>query len=1799
MPEIIDPAVAELSPNLYNAARISGLDQASAKMLNQLSKQYKLGKQLIAMGDAKGRNEFLNLDPKVRQNIQAFFPEREMFADEKGAIRQFLEFVGKGAIAGPKLIASPIMKGLELLEGWEKTVKTAYPAARQAGEAREAERLGLPVTKRTDFSSGVLRDIYDGKNNWQWEKVAAYEERYGVALTTLARANAEGRTVEGAIDLYGNADEEMMAAVAFMYDKPEKFNEIRDALAVDAQISPGRDIVNDVLLSGKTVNGSYWANKALKFIGIDLSTKKGKKMALDIAGVNNLRQAETKLKEKISGPIDGFYTIFGDPLTYIGLGLPAVAKLATRGVAGIRVGVGEALKMSAFKSKGQRFAEQFKFVSERQGIESGYAWLFKEPEIKTLWDDQLGPRLKDFKEADTPVKKAGVLESIKFDFPEWYNEDTIKTLASNLETFDAAGAQKYFTHVDDANMMLNGRVNGISFRRNGIPYARRTRLATSAMHRIAYSVFNPSSEVDLTTKELLQQAEEKTEKAWTLITKVGTDENNLLNPEIDEIFSIQEDIKGARRLAYKLGVASTRIPGPVFFGEDAIKTADNIRSTASLVLPKNIANAVTMMLLDETLDVQLTAMRNMQYAYMKRLGLKEDDILNILQKTYNQEAGFTPVPDLPIADQFLEQMHPMAYTIQNGQGTLAASGAIEPSQLTKGIAQLPFDMIYQLSATAKLDKLNKATPAKNLIMAFNGFARSNFVRIWNNNWAAYTLVPRLGIRTNVDEGFFYYLTKPVTDLMDFVSTKFQKDIRGMEAVTGSSAAIGPWKGSAYYLANKFDLKINGKAFDPRQTLTAPERAELTEQIRAGLSKELGYEVPLSEVAPLVIKDTILSRIEEILKVDSEGWENWKRLFRHNSNFSDSLTASMGARDLAVGKFDRDFFDASFSVDQLALFVKEMGLEKSSQYTPREISKLSDREVGIAMWDNFLLRFGFNQVKLFEGRWLNPVNAFYDNNGLKTNIDFARARTNIMEQMGATYNDVTGLYDVLDEAPLKAALSNFGETVYFRQKGLSDAEIARIYSERMLQDMRFAFHGSADGFNQNFYDLMLKKHEEVVKAASRQKKPQVYSWSRAATNITWKEFDEATLGMRPVSGYVNTRLVSGGKVTDLDGLKQDLGTIEKVFEKFPDKALEMMDRQVTGFFRLPAMKVAIDKGFRDIKPFEANLAARHYKAIMENNPRIDPEVARQQAELIAEKTATNVVVNMATDAVLEFVDNPTIRSNFAMSIRHLGRFVRATEDFHRRIYRLYSNEGPRALLRMRLLNYGLENFGSVYEDENGDEYLVFPTDIVMNAATQKVVQKLTGDENFKVGAFNDFTLKFRLINPSFSPDAGQPAFAGPVAGLGVLVAKALLRDLPIVSAVLPADWEDKIYPWTNKAADYLDMFAMGHIGKNTDLGEALKVSMPMLASIGWETVKPAEKNKMKTNFVLQGISYLEAYGNGLPDNANAQEKKEYLYRLRVAADNLAWGQAMLGMISPGFPTLKDSKGLPEFMRDNGISTWSSAFWDIYNGVLKSDQEVSNPFEVALAAFIGSNPGKAVYTIPRNEKASRVFINKTDELKKWATDNKKFVDTYSESGIAYIFSPKIGEYNPDVYNWMESVGLVSQPDMKKYLEKVQIATDKEKYFAIGDSMNEKLANTADYSERRQIIALAERERQLILMSNPELEAALLETDSKGELNKMLRDIGSAALNPNSPMSDETRVSMQFAVDQVRSFIDFSDNMVNKRSYSFSSDRTKLKQNVLAILGELSFDPAVKEATRLIFVPLMNKYSRDAISASPERG
>jgi len=484
---------------------------------------------------------------------------------------------------------------------------------------------------------------------------------------------------------------------------------------------------------------------------------------------------------------------------------------------------------------------------------------------------------------------------------------------------------------------------------------------------------------------------------------------------------------------------------------------------------------------------------------------------------------------------------------------------------------------------------------------------------------------------------------------------------------------------------------------------------------------------------------------------------------------------------------------------------------------------------------------------------------------------------------------------------------------------------------------------------------------------------------------------------------------------------------------------------------------------------------------------------------------------------------------------------------------------------------------------------------MNTAIQKTLSAFNID--YKVGSFNEFAFKFRLINPSFAPDAGQPAFAGPIAGLSITAAKGFLRDLPVVSAFLPPSWEDVIYPWTNEVANYLDKYTMGHIGQNTDVGDALRMAFPMMATSAWDALSPADINKNKGNAVYQAMSYMEAYGNGLPDGADSKEKRRYIQNLKTASGNVTLAQAMIGMISPAYPSLKDAKGLPDFIKENGISTWSSAFWDIYEGVIKSDPDVANPFELAVAMFIGQNPGKAVYTIPKTNKAFKAVIAKTDELKDWAINNKRFIDDYNESGIGFIFAPKVGEYNPDIYGWMESQGLIERADFADYLNKVQIARDKEKYYAINDVLAEKLANTTDYGQRQSLIALADAEQQSLLLSNPELEDSLDDNISGRDLKTMFRDIRGAIDDKASPISDGTRAAMRLAINEVQGFVDYSTNPAYKQLYTFTDDRRRMKEEVMTILGELAFDPAVKEATRLIFVPMLNKYSRDVVGASIE--
>jgi hypothetical protein len=1772
MPQTIknlSPSVAQMSPNLYKTALEIGMSEVDAKLVDQQARSWKLGQQLLTKSKEKARKEFLALDPIVKNNIYTLFSDEEIFQPEKTTTQKVLNALTWPVRNTIKVAASPLVEGFKLVERYGKALNVPYTAYRQKQQG-------------ADYSKAVLNDAYNGVNSWKWDEVAKYEEKYGKALTTLARGTAERRSIGKSIDLYGGFDDQIAQAIQYAGDNPEKFQILVDEISQDAQVSPGRDLTPQVSQIMQIQDNSL-GYKMWKFIGIDLKTAKGARQFKSVA----------------SGPLDGVYQIVIDPLTYTGVG--TAAKAAVRGVGNYPISFGEAYKrFGGFQTKGQKLAAKYQFIAERGGVEEGMAWAFQERSVKKLWDEQLGPRIKAYDEAEGPYAKAQILESMKFDFPEWYNTDTVMTFAKN-RVFDAESARKFFTYVDDTNMMVNGTVDGISFQRNAIPFARRTRLLTSAVHKTAYEIFNPTAQSK--TGELLAKAEKDSLSLIETLSKVADEDNVLVNTRIVDELELEQDVNKARQILFKMGQSAKRSPGMIIWGEDSAKTADAIRSTAAAVLPNDLANAVTIWLVTQPENIQLTVVRNLQYAFMKRLGIADEDAFDILSRTYNDTSGLHAAPNTPWPEEWADLLHPAVYETQNNVPYLVSRGVVHPSQLKKGIAPLPYDELYRLSAREKVRNLgknvpdNKATyPFRAASELFGGVTRSTAATRYSNWWAAGTLAPRLGMRTNVDEGMMYALVNEAESVFLLGASKREQDLAAMTAITGSRSGVGPVKGGFFWLAKKFNItRANGRPIDPRDAIPAAEREEIKLRIKQALEEKLDINVPLSEISNLEIREALISVAEDIYPnvVGTQSWNNLKRVMRHQPNFGGAVINSMSAKSILGGKVTPDFFESTFGLDSFSLFLKEHGAEIGTRWTPREVQKLSEMETASAMWRLFNIRFGFNEYKITEGRYFSPVSAFFRHGALKTRNNVEMAQKDILAQMEVYYDDTIGAYTSSNEELTDLALRPFSQVIGLRQKGYSDPEIAKMLVDDMLADMRYVFHGSASltSYNKRLYDLIVAREKEVIKVEDKLGRGYSNTWSKAVASLNWNEFNDATVGFRPITDYINSDIVINGKSIDLDGLKE-VQTFGEMMDKFPNAIMELMDHQVTGFFRLPALKVAVDKAFRQLKPYEEMLVTRHKNAMLESDPFMKPELAEERARLLAEKQTSEIAVQQASNSVLEYVDNPNIRSSFAISIRHLGRFVRATEDFQRRMFRMYTKQPLRALYRMRLLHMGLESAGSVYTDEKGDDYVVFPTDVIINSAINPVLAKLTGNENLKMPTATQYAIKWRLVNPSFAPDAGAPAFAGPQAAMAILTAKAFLRELPLVP------FRDRLSPYTNWAADKLDMFAMGHVGKNTDLGEAVKIALPMFVSGLGGAFTPQESSRVKTSAVMQAMAYHQAFGYTLPENATTQQKKDYINALKISANNIIAGQFILGNLNPSYPTLKDSAGLPGFIKQTGVSSFKSSFWDIYDGILRNaGPDVTDPFGLALATFIGKNPNKLAYIVPRNTKAMQVFINKTDNLKSWVQNNRGFVDTYKE--IGYIFAPKIGEYNPDIYSFMEAENLVDEVGLLDYLDKIQVAADKEEYFAYVKQEKEDLSKVADYGTRKAIMAQYQRNRQLLMYSNPLLEEAINNPDNRGTLKIQLNTLADAVNAPKSPIAKDTRASMQLIIQKVRGFIDFNENPYAKNAYDFQDKKAASKEELAQLLFDLSRSNfEIREANRLIFTPILNSYARSVVGASPER-
>ena len=1427
--------------------------------------------------------------------------------------------------------------------------------------------------------------------------------------------------------------------------------------------------------------------------------------------------------KNISGVLDFVYQLAIDPLSWMTGG---TSKAATRGTQ---------LANTILKAG--------------PDVAGGVRQVFQNKSVIKLWDKQFGPEIKRLADAKGAAEKAVIRREIGQNFPGYNNDEALDFFVKH-KMFDAPAAEEVFAQADNVHHLLSGRLDGMIYRRNGVVTARTNRrFRQGYINRLdAFANSKRSAkEIDTPGEDLMKE-----------LVKSGKDSDLAVNPNLQEAFAAENDIN---KLRFKIGRMMARTPGGqrILTGENAVKTVETFRNYSRLVMNRDMADFVAQKFLASTEAEQIVIIRNVYGTIMQRAGIEDVRIVEeYLKKTHNGRSGFTTTQRQEIDPQFASVLEKDVYDVVNEVPIVTGSSGIHTSQLAGGVGPLPLAEIAM--------KSHEISTKGSLLKAIGGATESKFAKNYVDFWSVATLFPRLGIRSAVDEGMMHLLTAPAKDIFAFARGK-----KAGRASTGYTMQTG----SETYITGKLR-----KAFG-KEKLSQFLSIEARNDLIAKLAKAEG--VSPAELDHLRINNEIIKRLELYTKgMNKEDLKSWKDAMLSSPDILRSMADSTAARTGGTGQFDEVFTNERIDMSALTFALNAIGkeatgkgLKKGSRWSEIDVAKLiaaNPKYLTLAHYDNWYIRFAAptNHGKKFG---VHSAPAFFNNNGLKTPEDMTAAIKDMLNDFNIYRVDSGLVIKTGGEAKVKEFVDMFADTVLQRERGKSDADIANIYIQRMLVDMRDNFHGGPRLYNEKLYDGVRANFAALKKRAAANNEELKDGWLKATQMIDYNQFEGMTKGFQP-SGLINTSIEF-----------PDFTDIESAWKRTGVKLMEEMDRQVNAILRQPAVMASylnLRKSHSGIEKAKIQAAITREVNSKAPNAYKSAEARAKMEERITSqvtKEHTELLLEQAVDTVLKYVDNPSIRSNFAVSVRTVGRFYRATEDFWRRVYRM-KDVSPTVLYRMRLAHLGLSSSGMWHEDANGQPYLMMPMDNIIFKMTDNSIKALVGQSAYKQPMFNNITFKLQNMNPSFSPDSGLPLLSGPVGAFSVLLVKNIVGVTPI--------------PGTERLSQDIDNFALGNMGDNTDLTRAL---MPVTLSKLWSILPFNEKTRQEVTAAQQAVAYNAANGIMLDPSATDEEKYAYLKAIRISAHNIIALRSVLGLISPFTPSLQESKDIPDYMLDTGITSLRNEFFDIQQAIIeKYGDDVQDPYELALSMFIGKNPGKIVYTVSRDEKATNVIIDKTLQMRNWALNNKSFIGKYGQAG--YIFGPHTGDFNAGVYNWLQAADLLKDKSLETYYDDVLVAEDKQKYYDIGSWETKALSTETRISERQKIITMATDARNGLKTSNPLLNAAL--TGGGNEIateEGILASIEQIVTDPTAPIDDGLRMKMKTATKAMRDFISFSVNVRNQGLFNAAKLKSDYRDNVEKIIRDLGIeDPTIREAMRSSFNSILKFYSRDTYKAAP---
>ena len=1819
-PNAYDPYLANANPQMYAAINAGNPAPEDLTVVNNIQKMLAIDLELKHNPSLnKAKDRYSNLDPAIQQGLKFLNPDADYLEPKKNFLGLFKEEMVNTFKSPFRTVMNVAEQAINLGQINYRMNRNAYSVGANA-PGSEMDKLKAEfeyITKAKNWS-----DSWDGHNQWDSKVDEDLKSKHGDALSFLVKAQIDGKKPGDVIREWGGDNiAGIMGAIYAMADynsylaykaagKEKDHPMSDDAKAYlkakedyyQHQRSFGRDITNWANRNHPPKDGGIWGNLLIPMLlsaptlggGGVYATKDGKKWM-----VENPNPFSKNPYVDPSGPLDAAWSITTDPLTWLTGGsskaLTQSEKLAEQFINAGKAGIANEVRVADLFANPSFYSAHDKMVASLNGLRE--ARLNKSPEAGALYT----AFAINFPKYDNPIIIDHLLTTKVLD-----------DAGREVNVTDMNTLQRFFERGENVNWIVSGRVNNVGYyRENHVMLERDVRLGTDKVRAAWEKTFNG---IDSTAPNGVATEATIAERAASIEKTFGEKRvpGVLGDPEVEA--TVKELTKHGKNLTrgYSRVMAIHPENVQIFTNNDMV--------LKSLPAFRDFARVIT----GDKLVANMIAERFLGVDPAERM-----DMLYTMFKIYTDKIGLSATPEgLKRQKAFLDGV------FGDGFGMGPLDEIVTPAHLMKDdVLQIPNGPSQMLHTTEgismpRFEQLHQdlyETMGRGPLKFIRAFSYEKSATITGQIWTLAQLFPKLGIRGAADEATVAFFTATPKAIFEFTSGKG----RAVSNVTAAYAAteknigmvkamlLGKRNPAKYVSAREREIMQADVKIDRSYTRSDGTVVNKYEYVSADEYFGAPYEERLA--------NKVIARFGGKLSDEEQAYLRTHLL--NNSHAMESLAQSSVGATFGNTMVRGSMAQELYGKNEFARFLDEKALSQTGEFRTIAMKDLSESSITEAHYDAFWRYFGKNTWSHGKNREVVDFgNLFIKHNALRTLEDGEAYVDDVMRGVGFEKDELGKWVVGKDGDSARATdafVTRFSQTAQLRLLGKTDAEIAEGLIRKGRDELYTIFHGSPEAFNENLYNMVkFKMDEGFEKIMKSSKKTITDPKARAkweADNMSpsyhvrktpFAEFEDVTRDFRFKGETLKTEL-------DF----KELGVaVEGQFAKFGRMAWEMMDRQINDLYRADAFAVKLLEQRSKMKPDQLQYVE---DLVKQGTTRSD---AMLQADIFFDNRATS----NAIDELMKYADNPNVRTQVAWNMRVVGRFNRANEDYYRRMYRYLKDHPDKVIYRAGHLNQAMDASGAFYKDDQGNQYILIPNDgvfwrtiapafaAIMNPLTtvteigKGLISLSKGEQEaalahfefFKQPQWNQYTGKISMLNPSYSDSAGVVSLQGPTMAASVLGMRQLFNAMG-----------------QEKVGEELDNLLLGPISDNTTWLRAL---IPSSITNQWALLDPEHRDGIYATSIMQAASFMQAHNEtrlNPEDYGNKEKLEAYYNRLGLAAHNVVAAKAGFNTWS-GMPVGTTQPGINPLIREAGIVSFTQEFSDILRAVYEVNAEYgyqnADPIGVAVSAFVGSYPDRLIYTVSRDSKAAKTFINYTKETKNWALDSKKMTGRYGD--VAFVFAPKVGKYDPAVARFMQASGLIPDSNnpfidiegaqtspLYRYIKDVAAVRDRSKYYDLDRNLAKDLADPNnmlrnDPVYRQGMLDQTNAKKQELLAGNPVLKYVLgtsefatreLLRDRFNSLHQLVNDPDFISKNPKGDkgkLPEGARGVIQLMTKQVNTMMYVLEDKDLRSQYEGQLTLEKVYEDGINTLKKLSVgQPAASEAYQSVIFPFLQDVYR----------